>query len=280
MKIRRGWLRGTWKCLAAALLLGVFWLPPATAAAEKPTQQPSAVEARADALLRQMGALLSSTPRFVLEAEETFDEIGDDTPRIALTNIRRVAVQRPDRLAADASGDTLNRATWYDGRQLTALDKAHNTYMTLSLSGSIDSVLDRLADEYNLHLPLADLLYADPHAVLMEGVTYGRYLGLHLAAGVLCHHLVFSQPSIEWQIWIEAGDTPLPRKLVITYVDEPGEPQYSATIRKWLLDAELPQRLFEFEPPEEAHQVSPAAISRPALPGQGRKGGDHETPAR
>ena len=77
-------------------------------------------------------------------------------------------------------------------------------------------------------LPLADFLYADPYAVLMEGVTYGRYLGIHQAAGVACHHLAFSQDTIEWQIWIDAGEKPLPRKLVISYVQEPGEPQYSA----------------------------------------------------
>ncbi len=85
-------------------------------------------------------------------------------------------------------------------------------------------------------LPLADLLYSDPYAVLMAGVTYGRYLGIHQAAGVACHHLAFSQATIEWQIWIDAGDKPLPRKLVISYVQEPGEPQYSAVIRRWTLE--------------------------------------------
>ena len=75
-------------------------------------------------------------------------------------------------------------------------------------------------------MPLADLLYGDPYAVLTEDVTYSKYLGLHRAAGVLCHHLVFAQPTIEWQIWIDAGEQPLPRQLAITYVREPGEPQY------------------------------------------------------
>ncbi len=96
----------------------------------------------------------------------------------------------------------------------------------------------------------------------MEGVTYGRYLGLHQAAGVACHHLAFSQPTIEWQIWIDAGDKPLPRKLVISYVQEPGEPQYSAVIRRWNLESKVPEGLFTFEAPEGARRIDAKDVKR------------------
>ena len=85
----------------------------------------------------------------------------------------------------------------------------------LRLLNSIDATLDMLQDRYGLVLPLADLLYADPYAVLSEKLSYGRYLGIHQAAGVPCHHLAFSQPTIEWQIWIDAGDRPLPRAMIL-----------------------------------------------------------------
>ena len=162
---------------------------------------------------------------------------GDSSPTSA-----RVAVERPNHLAADATGDTLNRASWYDGRTITVLDKDHNVYATIEAPATIDATLDEVTDEYGVVLPLADLLYSDPYFVLMAGVTYGRYLGIHQAAGVACHHLAFSQDTIEWQIWIDAGDKPLPRKLAISYVQEPGEPQYTAVIRRWNLESSVPER--------------------------------------
>ena len=172
-------------------------------------------------------------------------------------------MERPNHLAADATGDTLNRASWYDGRTVTVLDKEHNVYATIEAPATIDATFDKLADEYGVVLPLADFLYADPYAVLMAGVTYGRYLGIHQAAGVECHHLAFSQDTIEWQIWIDAGEKPLPRKLVISYVDEPGEPQYSATIRRWSLDdVKVPDGLFTFEAPEGAQKIDAQAMKR------------------
>ncbi len=221
----------------------------------------------ADEILRAMSAHLGSAPRFAFEAEESFDEIPSGAPRMLLTNLRRVAVQRPNRFAADAEGDSLSRSVWFDGRAVSALDKTTLTYATIPASGSIDAALDTLSDRYGMSVPLADLLYADSYAVLTEEVTYSKYLGIHLAGGAPSHHLVFAQPTIEWQIWIDAGETPLPRKFAITYVREPGEPQYVATMGRWHMSPVFPDALFTFEPPDRAVRVEAASlVPRPLGP--------------
>jgi hypothetical protein len=245
-------------------VVATLLLAPVAGAQEKALAPPArSVEARAEQELKRMGDFLAKLPRFALEAEETFDELPDGQLRRQLTNVRRVAVERPNHLAAVATGDTLSRASWYDGRTATILDKEHNVYATIEAPATIDATFDKLEDEYGVVFPLADLLYADPYAVLMAGVTYGRYLGIHQAAGVACHHLAFSQDTIEWQIWIDAGEKPLPRKLVISYVQEPGEPQYSAVIRRWTMDTPAPEGLFTFEAPEGAQKIDAQAMKRP-----------------
>jgi hypothetical protein len=224
------------------------------------------LDPRADGVVRAMAAFLVKNKAFAFEAEERFDEIPSGQPRTLLTNVRRVAVQRPNKLAADAEGDTLSRSVWFDGQTFSVFDRTQNVYANVPMPGSIDTALDTLADKYGISVPLADLLYNDPYTVLTEDVTYSRYLGLHLAAGVLCHHLVFSQPTIEWQIWVDAGDQPLVRQLAISYVREPGEPQYVATLSKWRLLPSLPDDLFRFEPPDGAQRVDAQSLV-PQLPG-------------
>jgi len=224
------------------------------------------LDPRADDVLRAMAAFLVKNNAFAFEAEERFDEIPSGQPRTLLTNVRRVAVQRPNKLAADAEGDTLSRSVWFDGQTFSIFDRTQNVYAGIPMPGSIDTALDTLADKYGVSVPLADLLYNDPYALLTEDVTYSRYLGLHLAAGVLCHHLVFSQPTIEWQIWIDAGDQPLVRQLAISYVREQGEPQYVATLSKWRLLSALPDELFRFEAPDGAQRVDAQSLV-PQLPG-------------
>jgi hypothetical protein len=253
-------MKGGLRIVVAALALARLASAQETPAPGREAPPRRSIEARADEELKRMAEFLARLPRFALEAEETFDELPDGELRRQLTNVRRVAVERPNHVAADATGDTLNRASWYDGRTVTVLDKEHNVYATIDAPATIDATFEKLEDEYGVVLPLADLLLADPYAALTEGVTYGRYLGIHQAAGVPCHHLAFSQPTIEWQIWIDAGDKPLPRKLVISYVDEAGEPQYSAVIRRWTLDAPVPEGLFTFEPPEGARKIDVQAM--------------------
>jgi hypothetical protein len=235
---------------------------------------PPVIEERADAILKSMSDYLQGLQRFAFEAQETFDEVDPRAPRVHLSNIRRVAVQRPDRFAADAEGDTLNRAVWFDGKTITALNKAQNRYVTLELAGAIDAAIELIEDEYGIVVPLTDFLFSDPYAVLTEGILYGEYLGIHRAAGVPCHHLAFAQRQIEWQIWIEAGERPLPRKFAIAYVEEVGTPQYSATILRWSTDPKFPDDLFVFTAPEGAEKIDAAAYREPAQPPHGAPAGE------
>jgi hypothetical protein len=254
--------RGRSRRTRVALLLGALAMAmPASAQAPTATRTPDSpptrrVDLRTEEVMRRMSALLAATPRFALEAEESVDEVSDNAPRLQLTNVRRVAVARPDRMATDATGDSLNRVVLYDGHAVSVLDKDSNTYFTHEAPATIDATLDAVADKLGVVLPLSDFAYADPYAVLMEKVLYGEYRGVHQAAGVPCHHLAFTQENIEWQLWVDAGEQPLPRKVLITYVDEPGAPQYSATIRRWNLAPSFADDLFRFEPPEGATRVA------------------------
>ena len=70
-----------------------------------------------------MSDRLARVDAVALEAEEVYDEVPEQSPRRQLTNLRRVAMRRPDRLVGDAAGDALNRSFWYDGKMFAALDQ-------------------------------------------------------------------------------------------------------------------------------------------------------------
>lgn len=244
--------------------------PPPVEAAVAPGAR--AIDPRADDLVRRMSDLLARTASFALEAEEVFDELAEDLPRIQFAGKRHLALQRPDRLASDVAGDALNRAVWYDGKTLTALNREQNVYAAMAVPNTIDGALDTALERSGTVIPLADFLYSDVHARLMGSVERGVYVGLHEAAGVPCHHLSFEQPTLDWQLWIDAGPDPLPRKLLIAYKAEEGVPQYAVTIRKWNLKAVLPAELFHFDPPPGATRVEIPAFLAPADAAPGAPG--------
>jgi hypothetical protein len=213
------------------------------------------LDPRADALIREMSDAIAGAASFALEAEEIYDDVPEQSPRRQLTNTRHVALRRPNRLVGDAAGDGGNRLMVYDGKTFTAFDKEQNVWASGSVPDTIDGALDWAFDQTGTVVPLADFFYTNVYDRLMAGVQRGVYLGIHDAAGVRCHHLAFEQATVDWQIWIDAGEIPLPRKLVIAYKTEDEVPQYSVTIRKWNLGPRIPDALFAFEPPPGATRV-------------------------
>ena len=156
----------------------------------------------------------------------------------------------------DVTGDTLDRSFAYDGRVLTVSDRVYGTYAAVEVPPTVDEALDTAFEQAGTVIPLADFLYASPYERMTEGILRGVYLGIHTAVGIDCHHVAFEQASIDWQLWVDAGDQPLPRRLVITYKAEHGAPQYAVTFRAWNLEPSLPDELFRLEIPERAREVT------------------------
>ena len=100
----------------------------------------------------------------------------------------------------------------------------------------------------------------DSYKSAMSKITSGIYLGPVTVLGVPCEHLAFSLGKVDWQIWIEQGARPVPRKIVITYKDEEGTPEYTAILSNWDFQTKLSDFLFNFEPPTGATKITVAEI--------------------
>jgi hypothetical protein len=164
-------------------------------------------------------------------------------------------MRRPDGLHTVFNGDERQTQTFFDGKTVTIYDAAVNMYAVTDVPPDIDSAIDAIFDKYGFSVPLADLVYADPYNILIANVIEGRWVGRHSIAGVPCNHLAFTQESIDWQIWIEDSDQPVPRQVLITYKDEPGWPQYLARLTNWDFQPQFSNNYFQFQPPPGSDEM-------------------------
>src|SRR5260370_37007430 len=68
---------------------------------------------------------------------------------------------------------------------------------------------------------------------------------------VPCDHLaVRTAGGGDFQAWVAQGSEPLPRRIVITYKDEKGQPQFWADLSNWNLAPDVSDALFAFTPPD------------------------------
>lgn len=213
------------------------------------------VELRAKRILQAMGEYLKTAKAFSFHGEITHEEVLASGRKLQYSASNNVMVRRPNRIRADYRGDLRKSSFWYDGKSVTLLHTDKNLYASFSAPKEIDATVDFAMEKYGLSIPVADLVYSDPYAVLIENVESGFYEGLHMVNGVMCHHLAFTQENIDWQIWVEDGAQAVPRKLVITYKDSPGCPQYTVVLSDWDFSVRLPDILFTFEAPVDAEQI-------------------------
>lgn len=213
------------------------------------------MDVRAEEHLRRMTDYLAKLERFRFEVDVAYDDYLVEDELIQKSRRVTIEASRPSRVRGASVGDGENNRYWFDGRQMTVFDAINNVYAVLDCPGTIDTLLDTLAERYDVVVPLAELVASDAHRWLMGNVTDATYVGESTVNGVRCHHLSYRQPTLNWQIWIDAGAEPLPRKLAIRYKQLIGNPQYTATFVKWDASLALSDADFSASIPAEAQRV-------------------------
>jgi hypothetical protein len=219
------------------------------------------IEPRADMLLRLMSDTLADAKQFTVHNDQTSDEYGVWDDLVELSSSVDLAVRRPDQAHAVLHGDLRPMRYWLGGGRVAVLDESRWTYAVAPVPSGLDAAIDRLWAKYGIKIPLDDFISENVYEALTHNVESGNYVGLHEIDRVPCHHLAFRQSDIDWQIWIDDGLLPLPRKLLIVYKNEPGAPRYTARLSAWDLSPDLGDTIFEFEPAEGTEQIQFAADS-------------------
>jgi hypothetical protein len=166
-----------------------------------------------------------------------------------------MSVQRPNKLRADRTGDLVEQSFFFDGKSLTLFNPAEKYYATVPAPGTLEEMLDLARTQLDIVAPAGDLIYKNAYDILMTDVTQGFVVGKGVVEGVRCDHLAFRAPHVDWQIWIQEGKEPLPRKLVITTRDVANAPQFSVVVTKWNLKPTFTAQTFSFSPPSGAKKV-------------------------
>jgi hypothetical protein len=231
-------------------------------------------------ILQQTCDLLKSAKQFTFKAEVTDDRVYTGGKKLQFGFDLEAYVQRPDKVRINAAGDLENKQFFYDGKTIILYDQPKNAYAVMAAPATIDEALDQAHKDYGLTVALADLSHANAYAVMTKGQKHALYVGEALVRGVKCHHLAFDRDDIHWQIWIDAGDKPLIRKLLINQKRLPASPQWTAYLTDWNLAPQLSDSLFVFTPPEKAVKAKfvslkeAAAAQKKAAPKKNPKKGD------
>jgi hypothetical protein len=241
--------RGIWSFACAVTLLGAATLGRAG--------EPSpAVEQRADALVKRMSDFLAQQKRFSVVIDHGTEVVTKAGQVIEFDATSQLTVERPNKIRSDRRGEVVDVSFYYDGKTMAIMGHKNNYYATAAAPPTIDEALAFAGERIGVEIPSADLIHSNPYRVLREDAVSGTYIGAATVDGVACQHVAFRGNETDWQLWIEDGARPLPRKYVIRSKKVAGSPSYSIVLRDWKLGPTLDAGMFTFAPPPGAERIS------------------------
>ena len=212
----------------------------------------AASAARADDaanVLKSMTDYLSNQKTLSASFDSDIEVITPELQKIQFASSGQMKLSRPDKLRVRRTGGYADVELVYDGKTISVYGNNAKSYVQADLPGTVDQMIDTIQARSGLGLPGTDLLFSDAFDVMMASVLDGQHIGLGVVDGVECEHLAFRGPDTDWQIWIETGAKPVPRKYVITSKTLAGAPQYTLRLRDWKTDAFTDADTFVFKPP-------------------------------
>jgi hypothetical protein len=223
-------------------------------ARQKPVNQSGAIDPQAMTALNRMSDYLKTLKAFRINSEVSKDELVDRNMKIQKSASNEIFVLLPDRLHAHMAGDEQDLQIIYNGRTFTVYDPAGKHYATAPAPATVARTLDAIRARYGIVFPLADFIQMSSQEKVLQNITAAGYIGASRIDGVECDHIAVRQPDVDWQVWIEKGEKPLPRKIVITTKTQATQPQYIATL-KWDTTSSVDSNLFTFTPPADAVRI-------------------------
>lgn len=246
----------------AALLAGNAYAQPAPAPAAPAGAADSDIDPDAIEALRRMSAYLGTQTSFELKSSGAFDLVLDDGQRLQFGDNATFKVRRPNGFVIERVGDYKDRRFTYDGKQLTVSSPRTAYYAQVEAPPTIRETLALAADRYGIELPLTDLFrWSEPGGGRADDIQEALYVGPALIDGTPTDHYAFREAEVDWQIWIAQGDSPVPRKIVITDRTDPSSPQYTATL-SWNFRPAFDAQTFAFQAPAGALPIRLTALGK------------------
>jgi len=214
----------------------------------------SAIDPDAVDAVKKMSAYLHTLKSYQIIDNVTQDDVLEDGLIVQHNSKVDYLLARPNRLRIEVTSDERHRLYLYDGKNFTVWARLVNYYATVPAPPTIGELLEKVTEKYDIELPLYDLYNWGTKDDDINKIKTAIDIGPSSVEGVTCEHYAFHQEGVDWQLWIQLGEFPLPRKLVITTLTDDARPQHSDTLT-WNLAPSFNDGAFAFSPPPDAKRV-------------------------
>jgi len=253
---RLGFIRTLWATVTALAVVLALGAAPALAAGDAPAAAAAEQDPEARAILLKMADFIAKAPALSLTMRSGYDAIQADGQYIEFGERRRILLQRPDRVRVEVERSDGDRGmVLFDGKGITVFKADDNVYARVEKPGTVDSALVYLVRDLQLTMPMARMFHTGFPQEMEKLLTSSSYVEEDALFDVPTDHLAARSAEVDLQVWVAQGEQPLPRRVILTYKNAPGQPQFRADFTEWNLSPKVAADSFTFTPPAGAEQI-------------------------
>jgi hypothetical protein len=236
-----------------------FLYVAATAASVAVLSTAASTGVRADdsaALLKAMTDYTAAQKSISATFDSDVEVITPELQKIQFTSSGQLKMTRPDKLRIRRTGGYADVDLVYDGKTVSFYGNNAKAYVQADIPGTVDELIEAIQGRTGAAISGTDLLVSRAYDLMTSDVEESEHVGLGVVDGIECEHLAFRGHDTDWQVWIQTGAQPIPRKYVITSKTIAGAPQYTLRIKDWKTDPIADADAFVFKAPEGATMVN------------------------
>jgi hypothetical protein len=226
-----------------------------------PATNPGVIEDGAIDALRDMSTYLKSANTVQINTVGSLDVVTQNGQRIQLDGTVTYKVRRPG-FVIDYESDIKSRKFFYDGKNFTVYSPKLGYYASVPAPGTNREVLDTIYNKFGISLPLEDLFRWDEGNTRSQAFQSAYKVGTATIDGAETDHYAFREADVDWEIWIQQGDQPLPRKLVIVDRTDPARPTFITRL-SWMINPTFSPSDFTFTPDANSKRINLATYQGP-----------------
>ena len=214
----------------------------AATAAKAPVLEAGATEA-----LDRMGVHLRTLKSFQLVSTASSEEVYPNGQKLQFLQRTTYTIGGPSLMQVKVETDAQKRDVFYNGTTFTIAAPRAGKYIQIPATGTNGQILTKAYEKWGIDFPVQDLFRWGDASATAERPREGFKVGTAMIGEHMTDHYAFRQTGVDWQIWIDQGDKPLPRKMVITNTDDAAQPEYVSYFT-WDLNPTIAPGMFEFKP--------------------------------
>jgi hypothetical protein len=227
-------------------------------ALQDPIANEGVIEDGAIDAIKEMSKFLMTAKTLAITSQGSLDVVTNDGQRIQLDGATNYKIRRPG-FVIDYDSDIKSRRFIYDGKTFTVYSPKLGYYSSVPAPATNREVLDTIYNKFGIRLPLEDLFRWDDGSTAdrIQALKSAYEVGSATLDGVPTDHFAFREADVDWEVWIQKGDQPWPRKVVIVDRTDAARPTFTARLT-WQMNPTFTDADFAFVPDANAKQIKMA----------------------